>query len=495
MQKLQKGENDLRTVSAKKNYLYNLAYQLVTILTPIITTPYVSRVLTANGVGQASFTTSLITYFVLFASLGFAIYAQREIAKNIGNKEEQTKIFWEVNICKILSVALALAVNVVLILTGVYAGNGTLMLILCINIIAVALDISFMYQGNEDFGKLAITNIVCKLLMTVAIFLFVKMSNDVWIYVLINSLGLFLGYFVMWFFLGKFICKIDIKQLKPFRHLKGSLILFIPAITITLYTVLDKSMIGFITNSNAENGIYEQANKIAQIALTIVTCMGAVMIPRNSKNYKEGNLEAVKQNIYKTMHFMWILSIPMCLGMAVVASNFIPWFLGEDFYGSIRIIQVFSLLFIFVGFSNVIGIQYLLPTLQDKKYTIGIFAGAIINVCINIPLIYFFGALGASIATVISELTVSIVMFYLVRKEVSFKETFKTIFKPLTAGLVMFCVIFPLSMLLSSTILNTFIIVFAGMFVYAVMIFALKDDLAISLTKQFYQKIFKRNSN
>ena len=483
----------MHKISAKKNYIYNVISQIVAILTPIITTPYVSRVLTVAGVGRASFSTSLITYFAVFAALGFSLYAQREVAKHGDDEKEKSKIFWEVNICRLLSVALALAVNAVLLMTNVYQGNTVLMLILSINIIAVGFDITFFYQGNENFGKVAFVNVSAKLMMVASIFLFVKSSSDVWIYVLINSLGLFVGYFVMWFFLVKYLTKVSVKELRPLKHLKGTLHLFLPTIAITLYADLDKSLIGFLSDTSVQNGYYEQAEKIAKVALTVITCMGVVMIPRNSKNYVEGNLDAVKQNIYKSMHFVWVMAIPMCLGVVVVSSNFIPWFLGEEFYGSIKLLQVLSLLFLCIGFSNVVGVQYILPTMRDKKYTYGIFFGVLINIIVSIPLIVYLKALGACIATGLAEFSVALMMFLQVRKELLLKEIFKTIWKPLLSGIMMFGVIFPLSMLLSPSILNTFIIVLVGMLTYGLMILALKDELVITLLKQLYNKVFKRN--
>ena len=367
------------------------------------------------------------------------------------------------------------------------------MWILCLNIFAVMIDISFLYQGNEHFGKISIINIITKLLMVASIFLFVKTSSDVWVYVLINTLCLVFPNAMLWLFLNGYITKVKLNSLSVFVHIKGVFVLFIPTVSLVLYAMIDKSLIGFITNSDVQNGFYEQAEKIFRFALTIITCMAVVMVARNAKYFAQNRVDDIKQNIYKSSHFVWVLSIPMCLGMVCVAPNFIPWFLGEDFIGSNSILQVLSTLFVLMGLSNVLGAQYMLPTMKDKKYTIVILCGATLNIMLNIPLIYLWGALGASIATVVSELIVCVVMFCLVRKELSLKEMFKTIWKPLLSGIMMFGVIFPLSMLLSPSILNTFIIVFVGIAVYALMILALKDDLVLSLIKQVFAKVFKRN--
>ncbi len=481
----------MASYSAKKNYIYNIIYQLVLIITPIITTPYVSRVLGADGVGQASFSTSIITFFVVFSALGFNLYAQREIAKNSNNTEEKSKIFWEVNICRFISTMIALMVNFLFVIMGVYQGNTTLMIILSINILATMFDIAYFYQGHEEFGKLMVINVLTKILIISSIFLFVKTSGDLWKYVLINSLGMIFGYVFMWLFLKKYLTKVKIKELKPFRHLRGTIGLFLPTIAVSLYVDLEKILIG-VFSSDAQNGIYEQAEKIVRFALTIILCLGSVMIPRNSKNYSDGKLQLVKENIYTTTHFVWLLGIPMCLGMICLAPNFVPWFLGGEFLGSVVLLQVLSPLFLIIGFSNAIGIQYVLPTMQDKKYTKSVVIGAIVNLIISVPLVLFFKALGACFAILAVELTVAIVVFWEVRKELSFSKVIKTIKKPLLAGIVMFLITFSLSKLLSPSILNTFIILFAGIVSYALMIFALKDDLVISTTKQIYQKFLKK---
>ena len=220
--------------SIKKNYILNLIYQITLVIVPLIVTPYVSRILLSDGVGKYSFSFSLITYFTLFATFGFETYAQREIAKYQDDKVNQTKAFWEINICRLIPIFLSLAVHLALFLTNVYGEYSTLMLILSINIVAVALDVAFFFQGNEEFGKLVTRNVLLKILGTILIFVFVKEKSDLGIYTLINSLIILFSNVSLWPALKKKLTKVSFKGLKPLSHLKGSFLLLIPALAISL---------------------------------------------------------------------------------------------------------------------------------------------------------------------------------------------------------------------------------------------------------------------
>lgn len=478
--------------SIKKNYIYNVIYQLLIIIIPIITTPYISRVLNPEGVGQYSFTSSLITYFTLFASLGFLYYAQREIAKYQGNKKEQSIIFWEIIICRLLSVFIAVFINLLFVVIGLYGDYSILMLVLTINIISVAFDISFYFQGNEEFGKLVINNILIRVISVVAIFVFVKDSNDVWVYVFINSIATILGTSIMWTNLKNRLEKISLKTLKPFKHLKPTIRLFLPTIATSIYVILDKTLIGVITGADAQTGFYEQSEKIVKMLLTVITCLGTVMIPRNSYEIQQGNIDKVKINIYKTFHFVWLMGLPIMCGISVIASNLVPWFFGPGYETCILFIEVLSIIILMIGMNNILGLQYLIPMGKDKQFTMSVVTGAIMNFALNIVLIYFYGAFGAVIATIVAEALVTVVMFIFVRKELSLREIFKTIVKPMIATIVMVGAIIPLALKLESSIINTLIIVGVGMIVYGIMLLILKDSFIVLGINFIKAKLFKK---
>ena len=473
--------------SIKKNYIYNLIYQITTIIIPIIVTPYLSRILLAKGIGKYSFSYSLITYFTLFSSLGFGYYAQREMAKKQDDRLAQSKIFWEIIICRSIPVIFAICLNLLLACLGVYGEYKTLMLLLTINIVGVGTNISFYFQGNEDFKKMVIINTAIKIIGASSIFLFINEEDDVAVYAIIQSVTLLLSELLLW---PQIICKLEkvkIKDLKPLIHFKGAIVLFIPTLATSVYTILDKTLIGVITGSNIQNGYYEQAEKIIKLAFTVITCLGTVMIPRNTHEYSIGNVEKVKQNIYNSFHFLWMLGTPLMVGIVVISENLVPWFLGNDFLYSIILLKVLSLLIFIIGASNIVGLQYLIPTKKDKKFTLALTLGAGVNLIFNIFLIYLFESLGAAISTIIAEFVISITMIIMVKKELSIKKIMEHMIKPFISAAIMYCVSCNINM--EPSILNTIIIILISMVVYFSCMFILKDTFVIYAIKNvLYRK-------
>jgi O-antigen/teichoic acid export membrane protein len=463
------------------------------VIIPLIITPYISRVLLPEGVGKYSFAFSLITYFTLFASFGFETYAQREIARNRDDNQAKSKTFWEIIICRLITVAISLVVHLI-ILFLYYDKNIALMQILTINILAIAFDVAFFFQGNEDFGKLILRNVILKIIGTASIFIFVKDASDLKLYALINSLIIVVSNISLWPTLIRQLQKVAIKTLKPLSHFKSAFRLFLPALAVTLYTVLDKTLIGLIAQSDLQNGYYEQSEKIVKALMVLITCLGAVMIPRNSHEIAQGNHDKVKQNIYKSFNFVWLLGIPMVIGVVLVAHNLIPWFLGTKFNSSILLLQIFAPLIVLIGISNVLGMQYMIPYKKDKQYTISLIIGAVINFTLNLILIYFYQARGAAIATIIAELCVPLIMFMFVRKGLSIKSILKTAVKPLISGVIMFICVIPLTLVLESSIINTMIIAICGIVVYVVCLLILREKMVYEAIVMIKNK-FKKNKN
>lgn len=495
--------------SVKKNYVYNVLYQMFMIIVPLLTTPYVSRTLGPDGVGQYSFTYSLINYFTVFGCLGFNIYAQREIAKNQMDKHKQSVTFHEVNICRLIPVTISLLINVVLCLTGVYNSYTTLMSIFTINIIAVAFDISYYFQGNEEFGKLVFRNFIVKLLSVISIFLFVKTKEDVYIYVLINATSVIFGALVMWVAVPKMIEKVKISELKPLKHLVGTLILFLPTIATSIYTLLDKTLIGFLIPdtytvqepvyengilvtykevikkySDLENGYYEQADKLVKLSLTFITAIGTVMVPRNTHEIACGNIDGVKKNLSTASKLVMMIGVPMTLGIIAVSSNIVPWFFGAGFDKVIILLRVLSPLIIIIGYSNVLGFQYMVPAGYDKRFTLALFIGSISNLVLNLVFIRFYWSIGAAIATLIAESAVTFTMSMMCLKEVNIYKEMLKCYKYYIGGIAMFAACYYLSTILPATFYYTALIIFVGIVIYGLVLLILRDKyLYLGLNK------------
>ena len=485
--------------NAKLNYIYNLIYQVVLLITPLITTPYVSRVLGEYGVGQYSFSHSIASYFILFGGLGFGYYAQREIAKKQNDKQVQSVIFWEIIIARAISVFVSIAVYLALILFGVFGNQYELLFkLLLINIVATAFDITFLFQGNEEFGVIALKNVVIRIIGITLIFVFVKQYSDLWIYTLCQSLILIVGNLSLWTRLPKILTRVKASDLRIKRHLVPTLRLFVPTIAVSINAILDKTLLGVLVEgvdetgknfSFIENGNYEQSDKIIQILLSLLTALGAVMYPKNSQAVASGDRERLKSNVYKALSFVCFLGFPLTFGISAVSINFSPWFFGEGYLKVPYLMMVLSPKIVIIGLSDVLGMQYLLPLEKDKKFTIALIIGAIANVSLNFLLIPFLWSYGACIATVVAELLITFTMILFARKEIKFSLVIKSTWKYFLAAALMFGVVFTIGHFLSASILNTFILVVMGILVYVAALLIFKDAFLFSILKMVRDKI------
>ena len=240
--------------SIKKNYIYNLLQQILAFATPLITIPYVSRVLGAEGIGIYSYTNSIAFYFTLFAALGTSTYGQREISYVQDDKEKRTQVFWNTEVRCIITTLICLIVYGIFVFFQ--KQNQFIYFILSISIIEVALNITWLFMGMEEFGKIVKCNILVRILNLIFIFTFVKNKTDLPVYVFGQTITMTIGFLCLWPYLPKFVGKPKFKDLHPFKDFKVVISMFIPTIAISIYTVLDKTMIGVLTNNAAENGYF-----------------------------------------------------------------------------------------------------------------------------------------------------------------------------------------------------------------------------------------------
>lgn len=269
--------------SVVRNYMYNLIYQVLILILPLITTPYLSRVLGAEGVGIYGYTYSIVTYFVLFGSLGIALYGQREIAYVQNNPRKRKKVFLELITFRFITLSIAVLVYCLLFLrNGVYKQYY---LILLIELIAAGFDISWFYQGIEEFKRTVLRNVLVRIASVTFVFIIVKNAGDLWKFILIYSLADLLGNLLLWFYLPKYLKGKKVGRLNLKVHMIPLLMLFIPQVTNKIYNLLDTTMLGAIVSNKKETGYYEQSQKVIRLLITIVTSLGVVMIPRVASIY------------------------------------------------------------------------------------------------------------------------------------------------------------------------------------------------------------------
>lgn len=479
--------------SIAKNYIYNLIYQMLSILLPVITTPYLSRVLGAENIGIYGYTISIVTYFILFGTLGISMYGQREIAYKAQNKKEQSKTFFEIIILRAFT--LTISIITFYIIFGRSGDYAVYYRILIIQLVANLFDISWFFQGIEEFDKTVIRNLVIKMLSLVLIFVLVNKPEDLWKYFLIYVGAELIGNLTLWLYIPKYLEKISIKELKFKKHLKPTISLFIPQIAIQIYTVLDKTMIGAIMNDMEEVGYYEQAQKVVKAALTVVTALQTVMNSRIANSYVNKDEDEVKLCLEKSFNFVWILAIPMMFGLIAIAPKFVPWFYGSGYEEVIPILIATSPIIVVLGLNGVTGTQYLVQVKKQREFTVSVTVGAIVNILLNLILIQFLGVVGATVASVLAETAVLVVQLKYFKNQFSILQILKLGFKCFIAGIIMFFVVHFLVGCLNVSVINTILEIIVGGIVYIITLLILKHKFLFDIINQIINGIGTKIKN
>lgn len=481
----------MKKKSIAKNYIYNVLYEILAIIIPLITTPYLSRVLHAENIGIYSYTISIVTYFILFGSLGIAMYGKREIAYLQNDIEKRSKTFFEIFILKFISLSISMMVfYFTFCMSGEYSFYYKILLL---EVFANLVDISWYFQGIEEFKRTVTRNIIVKFISTISIFIFIKTQNDLWKYFLIYVLSTLLGNLSLWLYIPKYVIKIKTNELSIKKHLKPTIMLFIPQIATQVYTVLDKTMIGSIISDKSEVGFYEQAQKIIKLLLTLATSFGTVMMPRIASTFVNGTKDQIKKYLNNSFAFVTMISFPLMFGMISISSKFVPIFYGNGFEKVDILLCIISPIIVLIGLSNVIGVQYLLPTKQQNKYTLSVIVGAVVNFILNIILIKKYASIGASIATVLAELCVTMVQILLVRKQIKLKDIIKLSYKYFIASLIMFFISLTIGNYMNNNVLCIIIQIVISALLFFAILFVLKDKFFIDILDKYKVELLRRN--
>ena len=463
--------------SIKKNYIYRTLYEILVLITPFITTPYISRVLGADGVGIYSYTSSIITYFTLFAALGTVSYGAREIARHRDDKQQSSKLFWEIELMTVATTALCLTAWCAVILFGKQYRPYFIALIPVL--LGTMFDISWYFTGYERVKYIVICNSVCKIAGIVLLFVFVKRQEDLTLYMVINSMVTLLGNLSMWLYLPKMLAKVDMRTLTFKKHFKETLIYFVPTIATSIYTVLDKTLIGVITHDTYQNGYYEQANKIMRMTYTVsFVAINNVMSARISYLFAEKKQEEIGNRIRKTMDFIFLIGFGCTFGIIGVAGRFVPAFLGPGYEPVVGLLRCMAPLAIIVGISNCLGSNYYTPSGQRARSARVIVLGSVVNLILNLAMIPHIGATGAVIASIMAESVISILYVHMSDGYMSWKMLIKLGWKRMISGLVMLiCVLMLGKYLPYGNLAAAAIQVASGVAVYFGLLLLMKDQL------------------
>lgn len=467
-----------------KNYAYNLSYQLLVIILPIITTPYVTRVFSSDDLGTYGYFNSIVTYFILLATLGVANYGTKVIS---GHRKEIEKNFWGIYSLQLGATVLSLSLYALLCLTLPFMQNPVAY-ILGLSLVSKGLDISWLFQGLEDFRKITARNITVKLIGVISIFLFVKSANDLYLYVFLLTIFELLGQLSMWLPAQEFIGRphFDIEYAR--HHLKPVILLFLPQVAISLYVTLDRTMLGALA-STKDVGIYDQALKLVNILLTLVTSLGSVMLPRVAHLLATGNHKAVNRMHEISFLIYNLVIFPIMAGMLIVNDDFVQFFLGQDFQDARYAIAIMVFRMFFIGWTNIMGIQILIPHNKNKEFMMSTTVPAIISVGLNLLLLPKLGYIGAAIVSVLTEALVWGIQLFYTRSYLKEVSIMKTMLKILVASGFMYIVLFLLEPIVTFTpMLNVVVYAVLGVVIYLVCIVLLKVVNLKDLKQQLVKK-------
>lgn len=460
--------------SLKKNFIYNAMYQVLIVLLPIITAPYISRVLGASKMGIYSYTYSVAYYFLLAAKLGLDNYGNRSISRVRDDKDKINQVFSSIYYFQFFIACIAIIGYIGYLFF--ISNNLTIAVIQILWVIGAIFDVNWLFYGLENFKVVVFRNTVVKVLAAIMILLLVRKSSDLWIYTLIMGGSALIGFLVTWPFVLKQVRLVYVKKQDVFKHFKQILILFIPVIAISVFTVLDKIMLGKLS-SFSQVGFFEGAEKILIAPKGVIGALGIVMLPRMASLYGENNLKQKNKYIELSLSFAIVLSIAFMFGLIAISSNFVPFFYGIKFKPTIILLSIMAITLPFYSIGNVIRTQMLIPSMRDAPYVVSVILGAIINVIINLILIKPLGAVGAVVATLCAEIIVACYQINSVKKELELRKYMKLILYFFVIGLFMASVVLYIGVSIKNRILGLTIQIVVGMSIYSLLgIYTLKKS-------------------
>lgn len=467
-----------------KNIIYNVLYQIITVVLPLFTVPYISRVLGADGIGINSYVNSITQYFIIIGTLGMSLYGNRQIAYVRDDKAKLSEEFWALVVMRLLTMGLAM-----IIYWCIFCKGGTYCLIFklqTINIVAAMLDISWLYMGLEDFKKTVSRNIIVKLVGVLLIFLMIKKAEDLVLYVAILVIMELGGNLIMWFYLPKVVskAKVSLKTIKV--HIVPVFKLFIPQIAIQVYAVLDKTMIGLLSDMT-QVGYYEQTEKVVKAIMGLITSVGTVMLPRMSNIFVKGRADQIKAYLNQTMQGVAYIAIPMAVGLASIASLFVKYFFGEAFAPAGNVMIALTPIIFLIAWSNIMGMQYLMPTNKSKAFTVSVTIGAIVNCGVNLICIPPLGAIGACVGTVCAELTVTAIQYMYLREIIDHQLIRQSVVSYILAATIMYISLKVIGNYLGESIMALVIQCILGAMIYLVVLGLLKEKTNLQVIKSIYK--------
>lgn len=476
--------------SLAKNSVYNVIYNLVNVLLPLVSSIYVSRILMPTGVGKVAYATTFVSYFVTFASLGLPAYGVSAISGSKGDADTKNRVFSELILINSISTTVALITYIFLIFRLQFAQNDLSLYLCCgIQLVLCYINIDWLYRGEEEYGYITKRNIFVKVVSLFCIFIFVRTKDDYIKYALISSGALGANYLFNVYYAKKYV-RLTRKGLHPNLHIKALLFLSISLFFSSIYSRVDVTMLGLMSTETSV-GIYSNGHKVINIVITACTAITSVFLPRMSYLYREDK-DSFMRLLNKGIRIIALITIPACFGLMLLSQDAILLLYGDSFRTAGSVLRIFSLLIPVKGFGDLLCYQTVISIGKEKSLVPASGAAMLVNVILNLLMIPVLGEIGATIASVCSEITINSLMLLYVSKQVNFHIHGKELVKILVStgatcimvGIVKFC---RLSSLLTCTVG-----LIIGVTVYILINILLGNELILDLVHMAKKRLRKK---
>ena len=477
--------------SLRKNAFYNVLKTILNVIFPLITFPYASRILLPEGIGKVNFASTVVNYFALLGCLGIPVYGSREAAKVRDNSTKFTKLvkeIWTINITATFFSYILFFISIFVL--PKFSEYRNLLCLYSTTILFTTLGIEWIYSALEEYKYIAIRSFIFQIISLVLLFVFVKSSDDTLKYasiVIISNVGSNICNFIH---ARKYIdLKVKI-QLEIRKHLKPVFIIFAKSIAVSIYTMLDVAMLGFMTN-DVEVGLYTSANKIVHVVLSLIVAATAVFMPRLSYYAEQDRNKKFNNLLRKCWNYMLCFAIPASLGLFLIAEPLLLIFSGEKFLGSVIIMKIMSPLLCILALSNFTGIQIFIPLRKEVNILYATIIGAVINFTVNLILIPICGAKGAAISSVIAEGVVTLSQLFMARKYFCYKENFKPVIQYIFGALLFSVPVLLIFNFVNSILLKILLSIVIASAIYVIFLGIVKNQVFLEVINIFKNK--KRN--
>ena len=405
----------MKTKSVKFNLIMNIILKASAFIFPLITLPYVTRVLGVANNGKVSFATSVIGYFALFSQLGIPTYGIRACAKV---RDDAKKLKQTVAELLTINAIFAIIAYIILVISIVFVSKfheqSAVLIVSSTRILLTLIGMEWFYQAIEQYQYITIRNLLFKIFSLILLFIFVKKPDDYLVYSGINIIGIYGAYIVNLFHSRKFISNDRIEHLDLRQHMKPIFTFFALSLAVSIYTNMDTVMLGFM-KGDIEVGYYNLATKIKDVLVSALTALGTVLLPRLSFYYSTGKKEQLKKTLEKSMHFTALTTIPAIIFFYIISKNAVLFLGGEQYLPSVACMQIITVVVLPISFGNIACTQILAPIGREKYTMYSTMVGAVVNLVVNTLLIPRLGAVGAAIGTLIAEIVVASIQIYYAR--------------------------------------------------------------------------------